>query len=207
MLLESLRWRAEYKPEEIDGESLREVASTGKLFYRGHDKSGRPVVYMTPSRENSQDYVKNVQNVVYNIEQAIASMPDGVEQMVWIMDFADYSSRHSVPLSVAREILDILSNQYPERLGTALVMSAPFLFTMFFTALKPFINPVTRSKIIFVGKSSEEQVEVLSKYFDMSQIEKRFSGTSDFEFNIDEVWAEQLELEQRRKQLLAPAEL
>lgn len=207
MLLDSLKWRREYKPEEIEGEKLSLEASTGKMFRRGFDSIGRPAIYMTPSRENSTDYVKNVQLLVYTIEQAIASMGENVEQMVWVIDFGEYSNRHATPLSVAREILDILSNQYPERLGAALLISAPFIFSVFFTAVKPFIHPVTRQKIHFVGKSNQEQVDSLSKFFDITTVEKRFSGSSDFEFNANVFWPAELEFERERKAKLAPSEL
>jgi hypothetical protein len=91
MLRNSLEWREEYKPELISAEDLREEASTGKMYRRGFDKSGRPVVYMSPGKENSTDYVRNVKLLIYTLERTVDSMPDGVEQMTWMIDFNGYS--------------------------------------------------------------------------------------------------------------------
>lgn len=204
MLMDTLEWRRTYRPDEICAEELRFEASTGKMFRRGFDYLGRPILYLTPARENSTNYENNLKLLVYTMEQAIASMAVGVEQMVWMIDFEGYSAKHAVPLSVAKEVLNILSNHYPERLGLAFVISAPLLFSIFFTTIKPFIHPITRKKIHFVGKTEGEKIETLSKYMDMSQIEKRFGGTNNFIYNIDEFWSAEIVFEKERKAKLLP---
>lgn len=52
-------------------------------------------------------------------------MPDGVETMVWILDFTGYANRKRSEggLKVAQNALEILQNQYPERLGVVLVLT------------------------------------------------------------------------------------
>ncbi|KAF3590102.1 hypothetical protein F2Q69_00027324 [Brassica cretica] len=50
MLKETLKWRTQYKPEEIRWEDISREAETGKI-YRANctDKYGRPVLVMRPS--------------------------------------------------------------------------------------------------------------------------------------------------------------
>jgi polyribonucleotide 5'-hydroxyl-kinase len=49
MLLETLRWRAEYKPQELNWDNIKHEGARGKLFILEHaDKAGRPVVIMRP---------------------------------------------------------------------------------------------------------------------------------------------------------------
>lgn len=49
MLLDTLRWRAEYRPDRLTWERVNAEAARGKLFILEHpDKEGRPVVLMRP---------------------------------------------------------------------------------------------------------------------------------------------------------------
>jgi len=59
----------------------------------------------------------------------------GVEKICWVMDFSDYGKRAKSPdgRQVATNSLNILQNQYPERLGTILVMNAPWYFSLLYT--------------------------------------------------------------------------
>ncbi|GAB2290580.1 hypothetical protein Dimus_024861 [Dionaea muscipula] len=52
MLKETLKWRLEYKPEEIRWEDIAHEAETGKLYRSNFvDKLGRPVPVLRPSRQ------------------------------------------------------------------------------------------------------------------------------------------------------------
>ena len=49
MLLETLRWRAEYQPQALHWESIKHEGARGKLFVLDQpDNDGRPVVIMRP---------------------------------------------------------------------------------------------------------------------------------------------------------------
>jgi len=198
LLRDTLAWREEYKPELITAEELSEEACTGKMFRRGFDKTGKPVLYMAPGRENSTDYVRNVKLLIYTMERAIESMPEGVEQMVFLIDFNNYSRKNVMPYNVIMEVLNILSNHYPERLGAGFLIDSPWLFSLSYKAISPFINPVTKSKVHFVSGSESAKEQEFSKYFDMSTMERRYGGTSDFEYNHEVFWKAEIELDKQR---------
>jgi hypothetical protein len=122
-------------------------------------------------------------------------------QMVWIIDFSGYTTSNAPPISVAKETLNILSNHYPERLGNALLFDTPKIFSFFWTAIKPFINHVTRDKIIFCNGKAEENLKVVSKLFDMSTVPERFGGSSGFVYDHSVFWVNEEKQDASRKAL------
>jgi len=200
MLRNTLEWREEYKPELINAEDLKEEASTGKMYRRGFDKNGRPVVFMSPGKENSTDYIRNVKLLIYTLERAVDSMPDGIEQMTWMIDFNGYSRKNNLPYSVCMEVLGVLSNHFPERLGACFMIDTPWIFSLSWKAISPFVNPVTKSKVHFVNGNNSAKEQIFSKFFDMSHLDEKYAGTSDFVYNHDVYWKNEIELDNHRIQ-------
>ncbi len=48
-----------------------------------------------------------------------------------------------------KTVANILQNHYVERLGRAFVVNVPWFINAFFTALTPFLDPITKDKIRF----------------------------------------------------------
>ncbi|KAJ1820688.1 hypothetical protein LPJ60_003073 [Coemansia sp. RSA 2675] len=150
-LRDTLEWHCTYRPHAITPASMREEGATGKMFINGYDQSGRPLLYMFPHLENTSDAAVHLRYIVFTMEQAIRSMPVGVTKLTIVIDASLFSPlARTVPLSTAREFLSVLEKHYPDRLGTALVLSPPAYFVMFYRIVAPFIDPVTKSKIAFV---------------------------------------------------------
>jgi hypothetical protein len=202
MLKSALTWREQYKPDDICPSIFQLEASSGKLFRRGVDKDGAPVIYITPARENSTDYAKNMKLLIYTLESAIASMKPGVEQMVWVLDFNGYTTRNAPPLGICKETLSILSNYYPERLKAAIVVDPPKPFHLFYTLIRPLVPPVTKEKV-HIAKGEKDKKLVMSKFFaDMNEVEPRFGGTSGFDWNkeFSGIWQNEIETQVKRKE-------
>lgn len=49
---------------------------------------------------------------------------------------------------------------YPERLGLAVVCNPPTVFWMFWRALQPFLDPVTKAKVVFATNEAEVRAAV-----------------------------------------------
>ena len=56
----------------------------------------------------------------------------GVEQLTLLIDFKDYSLFNAPPMWQSKEVLHIITSCYPERLGLALLVDAPWIFKTFF---------------------------------------------------------------------------
>ena len=72
-----------------------------------------------------------IRHLVYMLENAILNLPEGQEEMAWLIDFTGWSLSTNVPVKTARETINILQNHYPQRLAVAFIYSPPRLFQAF----------------------------------------------------------------------------
>merc|ERR1719265_2919049 len=70
--------------------------------------------------------------------------------------------------------MKVMQDQFPERLGAAMVCNAPALFAVMWKAVEGWIDPVTKAKfqVVPAGKSRE----ILLKYVDASVLPKSLGG-------------------------------
>lgn len=100
---------------------------------------------------------------------------------------------------MARTVLNILQDHYPERLGVALILNVPFLLNAFYKLINPFIDPVSREKMKFNPRVIEDNL--FSRDMVMSEW---WGGDCDFEYAHDKYWPALVSLcESRRKVWLA----
>ncbi|KAF9146893.1 hypothetical protein BGX30_005103 [Mortierella sp. GBA39] len=153
---ESMLWRDSYGPNKPDKDALWIETAVGKLYVSGFDMESRPLLYMKPRLENTAASPSQIRHVVYHLEIALALMPEGVEKLCIVIDFAGSSMTKNPGVAVAREIINVLGNHYPERLGKAYIIHAPWFFFPFFKLISPFIDPVTKEKINFVDMKKQK---------------------------------------------------
>lgn len=78
--------------------------------------------------QNTKSHDNQLRHLVYLIENAIINLPEGQEQMMWLIDFSGWSITNSVPMKTAKETANILQNHYPERLASAFLYNPPRIF-------------------------------------------------------------------------------
>ncbi|KAJ3242819.1 hypothetical protein HDU78_001137 [Chytriomyces hyalinus] len=211
-LVATMKWRNEYKPDQITAEEVEPEAVTGKQFINGFDKTGRPQLFLVPRNENTKTYDRQIRFSVYMLERCIKLMPEGVEKVAVIIDYENLSLFNATPLSVSMKYMAVLSNHYPERLGVAVMVNASWYFSGFFKLLSPFLDPVTKSKLQFtkVNRSAsavtsdtassksekpatEEGTGGWTNILDVSnadQLPIEFGGSYPFTYKHDVFWAE-----------------
>ena len=81
----------------------------------------------------------------------------------------------------------------PQRLSLAFMVDTPFIFNMFWTAIKPFINSKTRSKIHFVSGDLSQKSKLFSQYFDLDMLERDYGGKSEHAFDKEKYWQREIE--------------
>lgn len=161
---------------------LMQEADTGKIYIRGYTVDGRAIMYMRPARENTNNEDGNMKHLVWNLEKAIACtkkrsssammminnnnnnsccnnddrriQQQPKEKVVLLIDYTNFKLSNAPPLSTSRLTLDILQKHYPERMHCAYLLNTPFFFNAFWTIIKPFVDPVTKDKIIFCNRNT-----------------------------------------------------
>jgi hypothetical protein len=140
----------------------------------------RPVM-IVKKRGVLTDPAKQLKLYIYTMEKAIASMKDGVYQVIMIFDMEKYSRANSPPISVTLELLDILSRHYPERMYTTFFVYQPWIFNIFYNILWPFMDNRQREKLNIIGTDFEK----ILKLVDQSQLETKYGGDLEDQDVID----------------------
>lgn len=128
-----------------------------------------------------------------------------------MIDYADKAKNPS--LSTARTVLNILQTHYPERLGAAVITHLPWLLHTFYKLITPFIDPLTRSKMIFnpvpdeagLWRSAEarDQGQDDAKLFELDQLVKdSWLGSAPFIYSHHLYWSALLSMTQIRRTVM-----
>ncbi|XP_039060463.1 phosphatidylinositol transfer protein 3-like [Hibiscus syriacus] len=187
MLEETLKWRSTYKPEEIRWDEVAVEGETGKVYRANfHDRSGRTVLILRPGKQNTRSLANQLRHLVYMVENAILNLPQGQQQMVWLIDFTGWSLSTSVPIKSARDTINVLQNHYPERLAMAFLYSPPRIFEAFWKIVKYFLDAKTFQKVKFLYPKNKDSVELKRSYFDEENLPTEFGGKRILEYNHEE---------------------
>ncbi|XP_058787702.1 uncharacterized protein LOC131662042 [Vicia villosa] len=185
MLKQSLKWRREYKPEEIRWDDVSNEAKIGKMHRANYcDKYGRPVIVMRTDRQNSKLLTEEIKHFVYCMENAVLNLPPLQEQVVWLVDFHGFNLSN-VSFKMTREISHILQKYYPQRLGLAVMYDAPGIFQPFFAMVKVLLESESYKKVKFVYSNDQNTKKIMEGLFDMDQLEPAFGGNDDTEFDMN----------------------
>ncbi|CDK29938.1 unnamed protein product [Kuraishia capsulata CBS 1993] len=189
------KWRAEFGTdtilEDFHYQEKPLVAKYYPQYYHKTDIDGRPVYVEELGSVNinkmyeitTQD--RMLRNLVWEYESFVkyrlpaCSRKAGflIETSCTVLDLKGISlSALSQVLSYVREASYIGQNYYPERMGKFYLINAPFGFSTAFRLFKPFLDPVTVSKIFILGSSYKSE---LLKQIPAENLPVKFGGTSD----------------------------
>lgn len=194
-IAESIAWRREFgishmgeeHGDELTADTVAPENETGKQVVLGYENDARPILYLKPGRQNTKTSHRQVKHLVFMLERVIDFMPAGQDSLALLIDFKEYPDVPKVagnskipPLGVGKEVLHILQTHYPERLGKALLTNIPWLAWTFLKLIHPFIDPLTREKLVFD--------EPFVGYVPVDQLDKLYGGYLDFTYKQDVYW-------------------
>ncbi|KAI8985734.1 CRAL-TRIO domain-containing protein [Trametes punicea] len=187
MLISTLRWRVEFKIDEVMQEQFDSnvFGQLGKVF--GKDKEGRPVTYnlygaVKDMKAVFGDVQKFIRWRVQFMEESIKLLDfETVDQMVQIHDYEGVSmtQRDANQKAAAKEATTIFQNHYPEFLSRKYFINVPTLLTWIFWLFKPLISANTLAKMSVVGSGAKTISAELSQVIDLKEIPKRYGGQAE----------------------------
>lgn len=205
-ITQSLAWRREFGINHLGEENGDTVTSdlvaieneSGKQIVMGYDNDSRPILYLKPGRQNTKTSQRQVQHLVFMLERVIDFMPMGQGSLALLIDFKEYPDVPKVsgnskipPIGIGKEVLHILQTHYPERLGKALLTNIPWLAWSFLKLIHPFIDPVTRNKLVFD--------EPFNRYVDERQLDCVYGGLLDFKYDHEVYWPKLVEMSKLKR--------
>jgi len=183
MLVETLRWRQEFKIEEVMKEEFPDsLQALGRMY--GHDKEGRPVAYNLYGANQDLkavfgDVPRFLRWRVMFMEKSIELLDfENIDQMVQVHDYAGVSmmSRDANQKAAASQATTIFQNYYPEFLSTKFFVNVPSIFTWMFWLFKPLLSAKTLAKMSVVGSGPQTIGGALLPIVDTKQLPTRYGG-------------------------------
>lgn len=157
---------------------ILEEAASGKMYVRGVDCEGRAALYMRPHLENTFNALNNMRHLVYCLERTIAvteNKSNGLEKINLMIDFDGFRIRDAPPMSTTKWTIHILQDYYPERLYKGYVLNAGVVFRTFWGLVRPFLDPVTKEKVVMCHGEKQTQ-KVVGARWNLNHVEKCSGG-------------------------------
>lgn len=165
-----------YKDKDMPG--LIVQVEKGKSLIAGHDKEGRPVVYVRvklhkPLEQNDAEMAAYTALV---IEYCRMWLREPMDTCSVVFDMTGFTLSN-MDYAPVKFLISAFEAHYPELLGLLFVHNAPWVFSGIWNVIKKWLDPVVASKIRFT-KSKKD----LLQYFDESQLHLLLGGHLDFEW-------------------------
>ncbi|KAK7687281.1 hypothetical protein QCA50_009786 [Cerrena zonata] len=178
MLVGTLRWRDEFKVNELAKEEFP-ADIFGKLGYiAGKDKGGRPVIYNLYGASDIKAVFGDVQRFirwrVQFMEKSIELLDfETIDQMVQVHDYDGVSflaGRDANQKAAASEATNIFQNHYPEFLSRKFFINVPTVLSWIFWAFKSVLSAATFAKMSVVGHGQSSIKSAFLPLIDIEQI-------------------------------------
>eukprot|EP01059_Diplonema_ambulator_P004517 TRINITY_DN14234_c1_g1_i1.p1 TRINITY_DN14234_c1_g1~~TRINITY_DN14234_c1_g1_i1.p1 ORF type:complete len:441 (+),score=48.72 TRINITY_DN14234_c1_g1_i1:68-1390(+) len=185
MLEGTVKWRRETRPDLISYKDIKSQMDSLANIVWGFDSVGHVLMYMRVSRDPPGDAQQKLDFVIHNIEESTRMMDlhahlfPGVERLTYIIDLKNFTMENSArDMTVSKQWTHILANHCPERLHKAYLLNYPTVFKIFWMTLKPFLDPVTRSKVNWVAATTdlERQSYFKNEGIDPDWFEQEYGG-------------------------------
>jgi hypothetical protein len=162
-----IEWR---KHEDVDNihnrlhEFKREL--DGKKALLGfRDLQGRPATYVYAHNHNAHDReIDELRKLsIWVLEMLRRESIPHEERFVVCLDLSKFTLR-CMDYEAIKQQIYILQSHFPDTLESCFIIDAPFIFSACWRVIRPWLDPVTASKVQFIKKPE------LEKFFDVSTI-------------------------------------
>lgn len=164
-LLATAEFRKVNRADSLTVDDCRVYHDRRVTFIDGFDKNNLPtincLVHRHPPHDRDIEEVKNF--IIYITNKAVQMSKPDVERIAIIFDLTQFSMK-IMDFECTKVFVTILQTHYPEILGQAYIVNAPFIFRACWRIIRPWLDPVTAAKIQFV------QADQLLNFYEFDQI-------------------------------------
>lgn len=194
-LIETLVWRREFgltydpafKETNVNCDLIEPENETGKQIILGYDKNGSVLLYMKDGLQNTEPSQRQVQQMIFMIDQCVMLNPKYVTKVTILVDFKHYpevegvvTKRKMTPLNIAKQCLHICQTYYPETLGYAVFINIPWIGYALLKIMTPLIDPNTKQRLVFD--------EPFTNRIDPHNLDYHYGGDLKFDYNHKTYW-------------------
>jgi len=173
----TLDWRRNFQETgvaTVKRSECQDQLDTGIMFFCGTDRFGHPLAYVRVRLYNPKKFdqaaIRRV--TVWSFEAGRAMLRPPVQMASLVFDMTGFGLSN-MDYDYTKFLIATFRDFYPESLGVALVVNAPFIFKGCWKLIKGWLDPNTVSKIHFVSKKE------MTKYIPLSQLHVDYGGTRD----------------------------
>lgn len=143
------------------------------FYVCGYDKAKRAILHADIAEQQSfQHPTDHMKAHVYIIDRAAACTErmgkNTVVKCNVVLQCRGVRYSTIPPLGMAKALLSVLQNHLPELIQRIYLLDAQLLFRAFWNMITPFIDPVTKSKVIFVT-GEEQKRKIFGEALDVDQ--------------------------------------
>lgn len=166
-LKQHLEWRDFEGVDRLDdrrSEFQRELDAR-KAILGFTDKNGRPAAYVFAHHHNAHDRdIEELRKLsIWVLESLRKTAKPEEERFVVCLDLSKFTLR-CMDYEAVKHQVHILQAHYPDTLESCYVIDAPFIFSGCWRIIRPWLDPVTASKVQFIRKLD------LEKHFDVATL-------------------------------------
>ena len=181
LLFEDLEWREDH-PEyiHIDDAEIATELESNKAYLHGFDRAGRPIMVFLLRLHNKheRDLEESTKYLMRQILRGIKmAEANGQLQFSILLDRYD-TGRANSDTTIVKSLMGMISDHYPERLGSAYVLYPNWLFWIVHKIAKAFLPKRTMDKVFLF--SGATMFDDLHQHIAPDQLQPDYNGTSDY---------------------------
>ncbi|XP_015891294.3 patellin-4 [Ziziphus jujuba] len=188
MLRKTLKWRNEYKADEILDEKLGSNVDS-LLYLKGKDKEGRPLFFTVYGALKDKELYKKtlgsedkcnkfLRSRIHYMEKGIKKLNfknGGVDSIVQITDLKNSPGPAMKELrSVSKRAFALVQNNYPNFIHKNVIINAPLWYYASHTIHSKLLSPKTRKKFVFARPSKAKKT--LLRYIAPENLPVEYGG-------------------------------
>jgi len=178
-----LKWKAEYKPWQIDDAIQKHEEAKGYSIHAPFiTKQGQQVVVMfwglyDASNRNVDHVVRFTMHEVHKILESVPRGQDKQHIMIFEMTGAGWKN---FDIHYWKAMGPMASENLPETLSHCVVLRASWLIQLAHNMVKPFVDKKTMGKVRLVGSDASKIKDTLHEFFHEDQLWDFWGGKNEW---------------------------